>query len=61
MHCGRVVVCIYLPLNALNEIIGKGEYAEIGRHQHINEKQHKILSIPETHTIVDPRAVMIHI
>ena len=33
----------------------------VGREKDIYEQQHEVLAVPEAHTVVDPRTVMVHV
>jgi hypothetical protein len=55
------VVGVNKPLEGLNEIIGHGEENEVGCDEDIDEEEHEILSIPESHAVVNPGTMMVHV
>ena len=49
------------PCDGLIGVCCHGRQHVVGREEDIDEQQHEVLAVPEAHTVVDPRAVMIHV
>lgn len=50
-----------MPLQRDNEIVGHGEEHEVSCEKDVDQEQHEVFPVPIANTIVDPRAVMVHI
>ena len=49
------------PCDGLIGVCCHGHQHIVGREKDVNEEQHEVLAVPEAHTVVDPRAVMVHV
>ena len=58
--CAKVV-CIERPLDTLKPGIGHGDDNKVGDNEHIDEEQDEEFAVPEAYTVIDPRAMMVHI
>lgn len=56
-----VIVSVDFPFNTHYEIVEHAKKYEIGGYEHINQKQHEVFSVPKTNTVIDPRAMMVHV
>ena len=55
------VIGIQRPLDTLKPGERHSDYNEVGEYQHVDQQQDEELSIPEADTVVDPRAVVVHV
>jgi hypothetical protein len=49
------------PCDGFIGVCCHGRQHIVGSEKDINKQQHEILAVPEAHTVVDPRAVMVHV
>lgn len=49
------------PFHGLIGVCCHGREDIIGREKDIDKQQHEVLAVPEAHTVVDPRTVMVHV
>jgi len=58
--CAEDLVVI-TPQYGLIEVVGCKCCCEVCHDQNVNEKEKEVFAVPEPNTVIDPRAVMVHV
>lgn len=55
------IISVELPVYGVHEIESHCANDEITHREGVEQQQHEVFSVPESHAVVDPRAVMVHV
>ena len=63
LSSGFISVIIYIkhPLYTGEPVVKERRDNEISSYEHIDEQKHEKFAVPEPNTVVNPRAVMVHV
>lgn len=56
-----VVIGVNFPFDCHYKVIAHAEEYVVRGNEHVNEQKHKVLSVPKTNTVINPRTMMIHV
>lgn len=57
----RIIIYIKYPLYTRKPVIKERSYNKVSSYEDIDEQKHEEFAVPKANTVVDPRAVMVHV